>query len=134
MFYLTFCENFKGLLSFWRGNLVNVLRYFPTPALTVFVNGQVKNRFQGTVYFDYIQDASFATKFAAEIACGGFAGSLTLTCFYSLDFARTKLANDAKGKGGTRQYNGLIDVYRKTLASDGIRGLYRGFVISCVGE
>lgn len=27
----------------------------------------------------------------------------------------------------------MIDVYRKTLASDGIVGLYRGFVISCVG-
>ena len=37
------------------------------------------------------------------------------------------------GKDGKRQYNGLIDVYKKTLASDGIGGLYRGFVISCVG-
>eukprot|EP00178_Gracilaria_changii_P021581 TRINITY_DN6405_c0_g2_i2.p1 TRINITY_DN6405_c0_g2~~TRINITY_DN6405_c0_g2_i2.p1 ORF type:complete len:149 (-),score=21.19 TRINITY_DN6405_c0_g2_i2:66-512(-) len=27
----------------------------------------------------------------------------------------------------------MIDVYRKTLASDGFVGLYRGFVISCVG-
>merc|ERR1712025_1316395 len=31
------------------------------------------------------------------------------------------------------QYNGLVDVYVKTLKSDGIGGLYRGFVISCVG-
>lgn len=29
--------------------------------------------------------------------------------------------------------NGIVDVYRKTLKSDGIQGLYRGFVISCVG-
>ena len=28
---------------------------------------------------------------------------------------------------------GMIDVYKKTIASDGISGLYRGFVISCVG-
>jgi solute carrier family 25 (adenine nucleotide translocator) protein 4/5/6/31 len=27
----------------------------------------------------------------------------------------------------------LIDVYQKTFASDGIAGLYRGFVISCIG-
>merc|ERR1712002_1129715 len=40
---------------------------------------------------------------------------------------------DNKGKGGERQYNGLIDVYVKTLKSDGIQGLYRGFVISAVG-
>ena len=44
-----------------------------------------------------------------------------------------RLANDAKGKGGERQFNGLIDVYTKTLKSDGIQGLYRGFAISAVG-
>merc|ERR1719167_283167 len=30
---------------------------------------------------------------------------------YSLDYARTRLANDAKGKGGERQFNGLFGVY-----------------------
>jgi solute carrier family 25 (adenine nucleotide translocator) protein 4/5/6/31 len=52
---------------------------------------------------------------------------------YSLDYARTRLANDAKGKGGERQFNGLVDVYTKTIKTDGIAGLYRGFTISCVG-
>jgi len=36
-------------------------------------------------------------------------------------------------KGGERQFNGMIDVYRKIYTSDGIAGLYRGFVISAVG-
>merc|ERR1712029_846825 len=67
------------------------------------------------------------------ILSGGTAGTLSLMFVYSLDYARTRLANDAKGKGGERQFNGLIDVYTKTLKSDGIQGLYRGFVISCVG-
>ena len=44
-----------------------------------------------------------------------------------------RLANDAKAKDGKREFNGLIDVYTKTLKSDGIQGLYRGFTISCVG-
>jgi Mitochondrial carrier protein len=35
--------------------------------------------------------------------------------------------------GGERQFNGLIDVYKKTLASDGLRGLYRGFGPSVTG-
>merc|ERR1711881_471391 len=52
---------------------------------------------------------------------------------YSLDYARTRMANDAKSKGGERQFNGMIDVYVKTIKSDGIQGLYRGFVISWVG-
>merc|ERR1712027_51312 len=65
--------------------------------------------------------------FATNIASGGAAGTLSLLFVYSLDFARTRLANDAKGKGGERQFNGLIDVYVKTLKSDGIQGIYRGF-------
>merc|ERR1711979_114484 len=77
--------------------------------------------------------ASPATKFATNIASGGAAGTMSLLFVYSLDYARTRLANDAKGKGGERQFNGLIDVYVKTLKSDGIQGLYRGFTISCVG-
>jgi hypothetical protein len=32
-----------------------------------------------------------------------------------------RLANDAKGKGGERQFNGLVDVYAKTLKTDGIQ-------------
>lgn len=34
---------------------------------------------------------------------------------------------------GQRQFKGLIDVYQKTLSSDGITGLYRGFGISIWG-
>lgn len=74
--------------------------------------------------------------FAGNLASGGAAGACSLTFVYSLDYARTRLANDAKSSkkgGGERQFNGLVDVYRKTIATDGIAGLYRGFVISCVG-
>ena len=75
------------------------------------------------------------TKFSKNIASGGAAGAMSLCFVYSLDYARTRLANDAKAgkKGGERQFNGLIDVYRKTLKSVGFVGVYRGFVISCVG-
>jgi solute carrier family 25 (adenine nucleotide translocator) protein 4/5/6/31 len=73
--------------------------------------------------------------FAGNLASGGAAGASSPLFVYSLDYARTRLANDAKAakKGGGRQFNGLIDVYRKTMASDGLAGLYRGFNISCVG-
>jgi len=49
--------------------------------------------------------------------------------------ARTRLSADLKSvaKGGERQFTGLIDVYRQTLRSDGISGLYRGFVPNILG-
>ncbi len=71
-----------------------------------------------------------------NMASGGAAGATSLAFVYSLDYARTRLANDAKSAkkgGGERQFNGLVDVYRKTIATDGVAGLYRGFNISCVG-
>ena len=72
-----------------------------------------------------------ALQIAAYVA-GHDGGSLTFV--YSLDYARTRLSNDLKGKdGGKREFNGLADVYRKTYAADGIAGLYRGFNISFVG-
>ena len=69
-----------------------------------------------------------------NILSGGAAGPMSLCFVYSLDYAHTRLANYAKaGKGGgSRQFNGLIDIYRKTLQSNGFVGLYRGFVISCI--
>merc|ERR1712038_1945147 len=119
----------EGTLSFWRGNLANVLRYFPTQALNFAFKDTIK------AVFNTPKNASYAEKFGKNILSGGCAGSMSLTFVYSLDYARTRLANDAESskKGGERQFNGLIDVYRKTLATDGIQGLYRGFVISCVG-
>merc|ERR1711928_138698 len=117
----------EGVVPFWRGNLANVLRYFPTQALNFASKDSIK------AIFATPKDASNATKFATNIASGGAAGTMSLLFVYSLDFARTRLANDAKGKGGERQFNGLIDVYVKTLKSDGIQGLYRGFTISAVG-
>jgi len=117
----------EGIASFWRGNLANVIRYFPTQALNFAFKDSIK------AVFNCPKDAGNLQKFATNIAAGGFAGSMSLAFVYSLDFVRTRMANDAKSKDGTRQFNGLIDCYKKTIASDGVAGLYRGFVISCVG-
>merc|ERR1712002_586624 len=105
----------EGIQPLWRGNLANCLRYFPTQALNFAFKDKVK------ATFNVPKDASYATKFGSNILSGGCAGSMSLFFVYSLDYARTRLANDAKGKGGERQYKGLIDVYSKTLKSDGIQ-------------
>ena len=119
----------EGILPFWRGNLANCIRYFPTQALNFAFKDKIK------ALFKMKKTDSYGVKFTKNILSGGAAGALSLCFVYSLDYARTRLANDAKaaGKGATRQFNGLVDVYRKTLKSDGFVGLYRGFMISCVG-
>lgn len=119
----------EGFWSFWRGNLANCIRYFPTQALNFAFKDKIK------IMFHAKKTDPYMVTFGKNVAAGGVAGGLSLCFVYSLDYARTRLGNDvkaSKGAGG-HQYNGLIDVYRKTLKSDGIAGLYRGFVISCVG-
>ncbi|XP_048430805.1 ADP,ATP carrier protein 1, mitochondrial-like [Pyrus x bretschneideri] len=120
----------EGMVSLWRGNTANVIRYFPTQAL----NFAFKDYFKRLFNFRKDKDGYWKW-FAGNLASGGAAGASSLFFVYSLDYARTRLANDSKAakKGGERQFNGLVDVYKKTLKSDGVAGLYRGFNISCVG-
>lgn len=120
----------EGVLPLWRGNLANCLRYFPTQALNFMFKERIK------IMFSASKQDSNGLLFAKNVASGGAAGASSLFFVYSLDYARTRLANDAKSSkkgGGEREFNGLVDVYRKTFRTDGIAGLYRGFVVSCVG-
>jgi solute carrier family 25 (adenine nucleotide translocator) protein 4/5/6/31 len=119
----------EGVGSFWRGNLANVIRYFPTQALNFAIKPVISRM------FNVKKEDGYVAFVAANIASGGVAGIGSLIFVYSLDFVRTRLANDAKSakSGGERQFNGMLDVYKKIIQSDGIQGLYRGFVISAVG-
>jgi len=120
----------EGVKALWKGNGTNVIRYFPTQALNFSLKDYFKRLFGKSKEKD-----GYLIWFLGNLASGGAAGSVSLLFVYSLDYARTRLSNDLKSakKGGQKQYSGLIDVYKQTLATDGIAGLYRGFVISCVG-
>jgi len=119
----------EGMKSFWRGNGTNVLRYFPTQAL----NFAFKDSFKKM--FGFKKNEGFGLWVAGNIASGAAAGASSSVFVYSLDYARTRLSADGKSaaKGGQRQFTGLVDVYKQTLKSDGIVGLYRGFLPSVVG-
>lgn len=120
----------EGVYALWRGNLSNVIRYFPTQAL----NFAFKDKFKRMFNFKKDKDG-YLKWFMGNMASGGLAGAVSLCFVYSLDYVRTRLANDTKSakKGGERQYTGMVDCYVKTFKSDGLMGLYRGFCVSCVG-
>jgi len=116
----------EGIISFWRGNFASVIRYFPQQALNFAFKDQFKSVFKAS------KNASYRERFSKNILSGGCAGSLSLCFVQSIDYTRTRLATDAKIASGKRQFNGIVDVYVKTVKSDGIKGLYRGFMTSCV--
>ncbi|KZT24642.1 mitochondrial carrier [Neolentinus lepideus HHB14362 ss-1] len=117
----------EGALSFWRGNGTNVLRYFPTQAL----NFAFKDSFKAM--FGFKRSEGFGLWVLGNIASGAAAGAASSVFVYSLDYARTRLSADAKSAACKREFNGLLDVYKKTLATDGIVGLYRGFAPNLMG-
>ena len=82
--------------------------------------------------FKLSKNPTYKEKFSKNILSGGCAGSLSLCFVQSIDYTRTRLAADAKNASGKRQFNGIVDVYVKTIKSDGVKGLYRGFCTSCV--
>jgi len=118
----------QGFSSFWRGNMANVIRYFPTQALNFAFKDTYKQMFLAGVD----KKTQFWRFFAGNLASGGAAGGTSLLFVYPLDFARTRLGADV-GTGATRKYNGLVDCLKKTVASDGVAGLYRGFGVSLGG-
>ena len=126
----------QGFLSFWRGNLANVIRYFPTQALNFAFKDKYKQVFLGGVD----KNKQFWRYFMGNLASGGAAGATSLCFVYPLDFARTRLAADvgkggkgAAGEAGKREFTGLGDCLVKIFKADGISGLYRGFGVSVQG-
>ena len=117
----------EGVSAFWRGNLANVIRYFPTQALNFAFKDTYKK-----IFCPFNPKTDFWKFFLGNLASGGAAGATSLMVVYPLDFARTRLAADV-GKGAERQFTGLKDCLSKIYKSDGAKGLYQGFSISVLG-
>jgi solute carrier family 25 (mitochondrial adenine nucleotide translocator), member 4/5/6/31 len=118
----------QGFASFWRGNMANVIRYFPTQALNFAFKDKYKQVFLGGVD----KNTQFWRYFMGNLASGGAAGATSLCFVYPLDFARTRLAADI-GKAEQREFTGLGNCLTKIFKTDGLGGLYRGFGVSVQG-
>merc|ERR1711981_880108 len=117
----------QGIGAFWRGNFVNILRYFPTQAFNFAFKDTIKAMFP-----KYSPKTSFWSFFAVNMASGGLAGAGSLTIVYPLDYARTRLASDVGS--GKRAFSGLTDCLAKTAKGPkGFLSLYNGFGVSVVG-
>jgi len=116
----------QGIGAFWRGNLVNCLRYAPQQGSALAFNDLLNNMFP-----NYNSNTDFWKSFGVKLFSGGLAGAVANTICYPFDFARTRLASDVgKGKG---QFNGIWDCISKTVRAQGITGLYTGWTVTVLG-
>jgi len=116
----------QGIKAFWRGNLTNIIRYFPTQAFNFAFKDSIKAMFPKAD-----KNTEFGKFFLINMASGGLAGAGSLCIVYPLDYARTRLASDVGT--GKAQFDGLFDCIKKTVASGGIGSLYNGIGVSVVG-
>merc|ERR1711937_828060 len=116
----------QGASAFWRGNLVNCIRYAPQQGSALAFNDQIKRMIP-----KYNPKTDYYKDFAGKLMAGGVAGGAANVVCYPFDFARTRLASDL-GKGGG-QFNGIGDCIMKTVKTGGITGLYRGSAITVAG-
>jgi solute carrier family 25 (adenine nucleotide translocator) protein 4/5/6/31 len=116
----------QGAGAFWRGNLVNCIRYAPQQGSALAFNDQIKRMVP-----KYNPKTDYYKDFGTKLLSGGLAGGLANVVCYPFDFARTRLASDlGKGQG---QFNGIADCIMKTVKTGGITGLYRGSAITVAG-
>jgi solute carrier family 25 (adenine nucleotide translocator) protein 4/5/6/31 len=118
----------QGVASFWRGNMTNIIRYFPTQAFNFAFKDKIKSLFPKAS-----PKTEFAKFFAINMASGGLAGAGSLMFVYPLDYARTRLASDVGT--GKRDFKGLSDCLWKTATTTkkGPLALYNGFGVSVIG-
>jgi len=119
----------QGFLAYWRGNMANVIRYFPTQAL----NFAFKDKYKQVFLSGVDKHTQFWRYFMGNLASGGAAGATSLCFVYPLDFARTRLAADTGKAAGEREFSGLGNCLTKIFKSDGLGVLYRGFGVSVQG-
>jgi len=116
----------QGVKAFWRGNLVNCLRYAPQQGSALAFNDLINQLFP-----NYDPKTDFWKGFGAKLASGGIAGGMANTICYPFDFARTRLASDlAAGEG---KFKGIADCIVTTVRQQGITGLYTGWTVTVLG-
>jgi len=118
----------QGVITLWRGNFVNVIRYFPTQAL----NFAFKDTFRKYLC-PYDPKKEMGKYFLGSLASGGAAGAASLLFVYPLDFSRTRLAADVGKSKAEREFTGLLNCMTTIFKKDGPIGLYRGFTVSVIG-
>jgi len=115
----------QGIAAFWRGNLVNCIRYAPQQGSALAFNDYLNNLFPV-----YNSNTDFWKSFGTKLTSGGLAGAVANTICYPFDFARTRLASDLQT--GKPQFKGITDCIVTTVKNQGIVGLYNGWIVTCM--
>lgn len=119
-----------GILSFWKGNGVNVLKIVPETALLFGLFDGIKKLIATSRGIKDPADLDPMGKFLA----GGIAGVCSQTAAYPLDSLRTRLMANLSHVGeGMGSIRGELGRSFRELASEGWAAFFRGWVPASFG-
>lgn len=100
----------QGPWSFWRGNVANLLRYFPSQALSFAFKDLYKD-LMGLGGDGSSSSGSGGAGAAwwfigGNLLAAGTAGGTAMVLLYPLEMARTRMAADVSGAGQARRFSG----------------------------
>ena len=114
----------EGLLSFWRGTAIKLFTIVPS-----FIAHTALSNFK---ILPVSRQDSYPVKMSKLIAKGGIAGTSAMLITYPFEYGRIRWQADVL-HGGKREFSRLVDMYRQTVVSDGVRGVYRGLLVASAG-
>ncbi|KAI9470385.1 putative carrier protein [Coemansia mojavensis] len=115
----------QGIFSLWRGNMANILRFYPVHLLNFTLNDKFK-----ALVPKYNPNTDYSKFVASNLFVGGLTGLTSVFLVYPLDLVRTRMALDV---GSTRQFTGLWNCMSTIYTAGGLSSLYYGFVPTALG-
>lgn len=107
-----------GILGLWRGNGINSIRVFPNQCIR-----------HGTHhYYEHLIQEHTSNLFAIRMVSGALAGLTATVGTYPADLVRSLLSVKSSGEAPNSRA-----VVSELYAEQGLRGFYRGCLMSCLG-
>eukprot|EP01130_Rhizamoeba_saxonica_P008891 TRINITY_DN35_c0_g1_i1.p1 TRINITY_DN35_c0_g1~~TRINITY_DN35_c0_g1_i1.p1 ORF type:complete len:290 (-),score=57.51 TRINITY_DN35_c0_g1_i1:43-870(-) len=107
-----------GIKPYFRGHLIDTMRYIPTQALGIFTKRKIAEL--------AFEDEDGSMSLLGEVVSGSIGFAVSLAVLHPLENIRTHITYDVSGE----TYNGFVDT-AKTLHKDG--ALYNGFATTILG-
>ncbi len=123
-----------GLLSFYRGNGLNIIKIFPESALKFFTFEYMKKTIAANQNLDDHRSLTVGERFFA----GGMAGLLSQFAIYPIETVKTRIMSQItyKSDSVSSQMHKELNVnstIRNLWKENGIKAFYRGCLPSLVG-
>jgi solute carrier family 25 (mitochondrial phosphate transporter), member 23/24/25/41 len=116
----------SGLFSYYRGLGMGLAGMFPYSAMDLFIFENLKSLIQTRkARQEHCHESDVVLGNFATGAIGALSGAASATVVYPLNVLRTRL--QAQGTVlHPPTYTGIVDVTRKTISREGLRGLFKG--------